>query len=193
MTPLAASLIASIAFVAGSPSNNEDPALGATAPGQTIADTIKSFTSADAAFVPAGEISKPYQKNDLTTVLNFPADGIVILSLTGAQIKQAFERSLLTFPDPNVGFLQVSGFEITFNKNSSVDSRVTSVTVNGSKLEDAHHYEVAMPTSLQRGQLGYSNLWDKAKVVRNFENVTLGTILKGKHSAPSSPRWQEQG
>jgi 2',3'-cyclic-nucleotide 2'-phosphodiesterase (5'-nucleotidase family) len=193
MTPLATVLAVVVTLSAAPPGKTDDPTLGATAPGQAIADSVKNYTSAEAALIPAGEISKPLQKNDLASTLNFPSDGVVVVSLTGAQLKKAFEISLLTYPDSNIGFLQVSGFDISFNKNSGVDSRVTSVTLNGSKLEDTHHYDVAMPTSLQRGQLGYSNLWDKAKVVHSFDNVTLGSILKGKHSAPSSPRWQAQG
>jgi len=194
MAPATASLVLFAALLlAGPNAKTDDPSIGPTSPGQAVADAVKTYTSAEAALVPAGDLSKPIQKGQLATTLNFPDDGVVVLSLSGSQIRQALERSLLTFPEPNVGFLQVSGFQINFNKNAEVNSRVTSVTVNGSKLEDAHYYDVAMPTSLQRGQLGYSNLWDKAKVVRNFNNATLEGILKGKHSSPSSPRWQEQG
>jgi 2',3'-cyclic-nucleotide 2'-phosphodiesterase (5'-nucleotidase family) len=172
---------------------NEDPTLGATNAGQAVADVLKSFAGADAALIPAGVIAKSLQKNDLSTVLTFPTDGVIVIELTGSQVKTAFERSVALLPQPNVGFLQLAGFEVTYNPDASPNSRVTNVTLNGSKLEDGRSYDVAMPTSLQRGQLGYSNLWDKAKIVRSFAKANLGTVLKGQHVASSPSRWLRQG
>ncbi len=169
--------------------DTDDLSTGPTSAGQSAADALKEYAHADGALIPAGVLAKPIQKNDLATMLTSLSDGLVVIELSGSQLRTAFERSVTLFPQPNVGFLQVSGFEITFNKAGPLNSRVTDVTVNGSKLEDGRTYEIAMPTSLQRGQLGYSNLWDKAKVVRTFEKVDLGSVLRGKHVSQSSPRW----
>jgi len=169
-----------------------NPQLGATEIGQAIADDLKAYTAADGAIVPADLIGKPLAKNDLATTLSYPSEGFVVLTLTGAQIRRAFERSALLFPEPNAGFLQVSGFEVTFSKSAIPNSRVTGVTINGSKLEDARKYEVAMPTSLQKGQLGYSDLWEQAKVFHSFTNVKMRDVLAGKHSVSSSLRWSVQ-
>jgi len=168
---------------------SDDPSTGSTSSGQSIADDLKSYTSAEIALVPAGLMNQPLQKNDLATMLSYPSEGIVVIELTGSQIRQALERSASLFPQPNVGFLQIAGLEVTIKKSGAPDSRVTSVTVNGSKLEDAKAYQVAMPSSLQRGQLGYSNLWDKAKVTHSFSKITLQDVLKDKHVVQSSPRW----
>ena len=91
MTPLATVLAVVVTLSAAPPGKTDDPTLGATAPGQAIADSVKNYTSAEAALIPAGEISKPLQKNDLASTLNFPSDGVVVVSLTGAQLKKAFE------------------------------------------------------------------------------------------------------
>lgn len=167
----------------------DDETTAATNAGQSAADVLKSFTGADVALIPAGVLSKPLQKNDLSTMVAFPTDGAVVIELTGTQLRAALERSASLFPQPNVGFLQLSGIEVTFNADAPPNSRVTNVTINGSKLEDGRTYNVAMPTSLQRGQLGYSNLWDKAKIDRSFSKANLGTILKGQHVVASPPRW----
>ncbi|HWD41761.1 MAG TPA: 5'-nucleotidase [Fimbriimonas sp.] len=182
-----------LCWVAVLASENDKPDRGPTTIGQSAADALKSFASAQGALLPAGLIGKPISKDDLSTILDYPKDEVVVLSLTGSQLKEAFERSLLLFPEPNVGFLQVSGFEITFDKNGQANSKVTLVTVEGSKLEDTRKYDVAMPSSLQRGQLGYSHLWDKAKVVRTFPHSSMLDVLKGKHPSSSSPRWLPQG
>ena len=171
----------------------EDPSAGPTAAGQSAADVLRSFTGADGALMPAGVISKPIQSGNLATMLTYPSDGVVVLDLTGSQLRSAFERSVSLFPQSNVGFLQISGFIVSFSKTESSNSRVTGVTADGSKLEDARIYEVAMPSSLAKGELGYSDLWEKAKVARSYEKSDLGSVLAGKKASPSSPRWLPQG
>jgi 2',3'-cyclic-nucleotide 2'-phosphodiesterase (5'-nucleotidase family) len=173
-----------VAFAAG-----DDPSAGPTVAGQSVADVLKDFSHADGALVPAGVIASPLQHNDLSTMLASESDKLVVVDLTGAQLKTAFEKSVMLYPQPNVGFLQVSGFEITFGKSGSLNSRVTDVQLNGSKLEESRTYEIAMPSSLQRGQFGYSDIWDKAKIVRTFEKADLGSVLRGKHVSQSQPRW----
>jgi 2',3'-cyclic-nucleotide 2'-phosphodiesterase (5'-nucleotidase family) len=172
--------------------SGSDPQVGATETGQAAADALKTYTSADGAFLPADLIGKPFAGSDLATILSYPTETFAVLTLTGSQIRKAFERSALLYPQPNAGFLQVSGFEISFSKRAVPNSRVTAVTINGSKLEDARKYEIAMPTSLQKGQLGYSDLWESAKVYRTFGKVTIQDVLAGKHSSSSSLRWLQQ-
>jgi hypothetical protein len=180
-----------LSFYAAGPTNT-DPQLGATDSGQSAADAFKSYTGSDVAFIPADLIGKPLAHNDLASILSYPKEHFVVLTLTGGQLKKAFERSVLLYPSANAGFLQVAGVEISFSKAASPNSRVTEVKVNGSKLEDGHKYEVAMPASLQKGQLGYSDLWEDAKVFHKYPDVTMQEILKGKHSAASSSRWTVQ-
>jgi hypothetical protein len=61
--------------------------------------------------------------------------------------------------------------------------------VNGAKLEDTKSYEVAMPSSLAHGGLGYFKIWENAKTVKTFDKSTLEQILKGKKGYDSPPRW----
>lgn len=162
-------------------------------PSQAAADVLRDFAGTDAAFMAAGLVKAQYAKDNLASLLQYPTDEVVILKLTGAQLKQAFERSVSLYPQPNTSFLQISGFEVTFSKNPNANPRVLNVTAGGSKVDDAHSYTVAMPSSLGRGGLGYFKIWDKSKITKTFENTTIEDVLKNKKFAESAPRWVAQG
>jgi 2',3'-cyclic-nucleotide 2'-phosphodiesterase (5'-nucleotidase family) len=163
--------------------------VGAHAPSQAAADLIKEFSGADGAFLAAGNLkAKNFQKENLASLLQYPTSTIVVLSLSGLQIKQAFERSISLYPQPNEGFLQVSGFDITFKKTGTPNNRIVSINSNGVKLDESKSYNVAMPSTLAHGGLGYFKIWENAKTVKKF-TTTIEDVLKGKHSTDSAPRW----
>jgi 2',3'-cyclic-nucleotide 2'-phosphodiesterase (5'-nucleotidase family) len=167
---------------------------GANLAAQSAADVLRDFAGADGAFIAAAQLKDSYQKDNLATLVEHPTgtDEVVIVSLTGAQIKQAFERSLSLYPQPNASFLQISGFEVQFNKGAAPGQRVTGVTAGGSKLDEGRTYQIAMPSTLGRGGMGYFKIWDKAKIVKTF-NTTVEEVLKGKRYSDSSPRWSASG
>jgi len=167
--------------------------VGANNAAQAAADAIRSAAGTDGAFVAAGFLKDSFNKENLATMLQYPTDDIVVVNLSGDQIRQAFERSLSLYPQPNQSFLQISGFEVTFKKTGAPNSRIVSITANGSKLEDGKTYSVAMPSMLARGGLGYFKVWDKDKIVRTVSGTTVEDALKNKRSSESSPRWQPQG
>lgn len=172
----------------------QDPATGSNSAAQSATDVIREFAKADGAFLAAGLVRiGTLQKDNLASLLEYPTDHIVVVALSGNQIRQAFERSVSLYPQPNFSFLQISGFEVSFKKTGTPDARVTSISASGVKLEDGRMYNVAMPSSLQRGGLGYFKIWDNAKIVSSFDNKTLEDILKGKPVAPSAARWSPQG
>jgi 5'-nucleotidase/2',3'-cyclic-nucleotide 2'-phosphodiesterase/3'-nucleotidase/5'-nucleotidase len=116
-----------------------------------------------------------------------------VVNLTGAQLRQAFERSLSLYPQPNTSFLQISGFEVTFSRSAATNKRVLNVTASGSALQDGKTYSVAMPSSLGRGGLGYFKIWDKANIKKTYDGVTVESVLRGKSASDTSPRWVAQG
>lgn len=181
-----------ISLLAASAFADENPETGAHQGSQAAADIVRSFAGSDGAFLVAGLVKPQFDKDNLATILQYPSDEIVVLNLTGAQVKQAFERSLSMFPQPNSSFLQISGFEVSFSKNPSASPRVLSVTANGSKIEDNRTYSVAMPGPLGRGGQGYFKIWDKAKIAKTFSGTTLEDVLRGKKFTESSPRWVSQ-
>lgn len=159
-------------------------------PAQAAADQIRSAASAEIGFVAAGLIGDGYTKDkDLASLMLYPQEQIVIVKLTGTEIREALERSVSLYPQPNTGFLQVSGIEVSFRPSAPSGSRVVSASVGGSKLEAARVYSVAMPSSLGRGGCGYFNIWDKKKIAKTFETDTVESVLKGKRYVDTAPRW----
>jgi 2',3'-cyclic-nucleotide 2'-phosphodiesterase (5'-nucleotidase family) len=164
----------------------------AFSPAQAAADVLRDAAGADGAFLAAGMIKSTFQQDNLATLLEFPNDEIVVVALTGAQIKQAFERSVSLYPQPNSSFLQISGFEVTFSPSAPPNSRVKSATAGGAPIEDGKSYTIAMPVTLARGGYGYFKIWDRNKIVSTVPNTTVEKALTGKRAVETRPRWVAQ-
>jgi 2',3'-cyclic-nucleotide 2'-phosphodiesterase (5'-nucleotidase family) len=193
MKPLVRSLgaifIATLVAIAAAVSSG--PETEAHLPSQAAADVLRDFAGTDGAFLAAGLVKDSYQASDLSTLLQYPTDELVVVSLKGSQVRQALERSVSLYPQQNTSFLQVSGFEVVFSKNAAPGQRIVSVTAAGSKLDDSRTYTVAMPNTLGRGGLGYFKIWDKSKISKTYEQ-SVETVLKGKKFVETSPRWVAQ-
>lgn len=146
---------------------------------QAAADAIRDLAGTDGAFVAAGLLKEGTLKGDLAGIFQYPTDDIVVVRLTGAEVRQALERSVSTYPASSRSFLQLSGFVVTFSASKPAESRVLDVTVDGKKLDPNATYEVAMPESLARGALGYFRIWNSSRIARSL-NTTIESALKGK-------------
>jgi len=162
-------------------------------PGQAVADAIRQFAGTEAAFMPAGMLKSQYDAKDLSSLLQYPTDELAVVSLRGSQIRQALERSVSLYPASNTGFLQLSGCEATFSRSAPPEKRITSVSINGSRLDDSRSYSVAMPAALARGGLGYFKVWDRSAIGKTFPGQTLESILKDKAVVPTPSRWTATG
>lgn len=169
----------------------DNPETGANKASQAAADEIKSAAGTDAAFLAAALVKKDCDKENLASILQYPTDQIVVVNLSGTLLKQALERSVSLYPQPNTSFLQLSGVEATFKKSAASGSRIITVTVAGSPISADKTYSIAMPASLGRGGLGYFKIWDKTKIVKTLDK-TAEEILKGKKFVDTSPRWSVQ-
>ena len=165
-----------------------DPATGAYLPAQAAADVIKEAAGADGAFLTAGDINPTYDSKDLASLINFPAETIDIVGLTGAEIKQAFERSVSLIPQSNNSFLQISGFTVEFKTSAKAGSRVTSIQAGSEPIQPTRTYKIAMSSGLAGGAMGYFKIWDKSKIAKTLD-TTLEQALRGKAYAETSPRW----
>ena len=187
LLPLIASLLLAVPCLA------DDPSVGATAAGQAVADALRAYAEADIALVPAGLLRESDKNDDATTSLAFQGDGLVVVGVTGTKLREALERSVAAFPQASVGFLQISGLEASFRKAAPANDRITTVSVGGAKLEDDKVYTVAMPLSLQQGQLGYANLWETSTILRRFDKATLLSVVRGRRVGAFVGRWSPQG
>jgi hypothetical protein len=167
----------------------QNPGAGAHLPSQAAADVIRDAAGTDGAFLAAGLVRESYSQDNLASLLQFPTDEIVIVRLKGSEIRQAFERSVSLYPQPNSSFLQISGFTVEFSPAGDPEKRVLNVSAGGGNLDENRSYTVAMPATLGRGGQGYFKIWDKAKIERTLSGVTVESVLKGKRFASTSPRW----
>jgi 2',3'-cyclic-nucleotide 2'-phosphodiesterase (5'-nucleotidase family) len=166
-----------------------NPGTGAHLPSQAAADILRDVAGTDGAFLAAGLVRETYSPDNLASLMQFPTDEIAIVSLTGADIREAFERSVRLYPQPNSSFLQISGFTVEFTAGGDPTKRIVSISADTGAFSDSATYTVAMPLSLARGGQGYFKVWDKAKIDRTLSNVTLESALKGKRFVATSPRW----
>jgi len=185
-------ILATLALAAGQLWADDKPDVGPNLAAQSAADALKDFASSDGAFIAGGQLKETFDRNDLSTMLQYATDEVVVLNLTGDQIRQAFERSIAMYPSANQSFLQISGFEVTFKKSANSE-RVVSVTANGAPIDNARSYTVAMPMNLARGAVGYFRVWDAKHPAKTFPQTTMENVLKGKKATDGSPRWIAQG
>jgi 5'-nucleotidase / UDP-sugar diphosphatase len=148
-----------------------------------IADAVRAVEKADVAFVPASafaDVSIPKgtaNADDILKAVEYRDDSVVLVKLTGAQIKKALEHALGLYPQKNSAFLQVSGLSATVDPAADKDKRVVSVKVGGAVLQDAKKYTVAMPSPLASGALGYFKIWDKTKDIDHDTNKSLAEAV----------------
>lgn len=182
---LMALVVASAAVSAGAASVTSESPLSTAGVGKSevslgdlVADALRRVFDAEMAFVSASELKErdvqiPKGKvdaSDITPFVAYTDDPIVLMQLTGAKIKQALERSVLIYPQKNLGFLQVSGLRFTFDPSKPQESRVTSVLVGergNTQISDSETYTVAMTSSMANGALGYWKIWSKNDKVRD--------------------------
>lgn len=161
--------------------------------GQSIADAMRTAAGTDAAFLPLGMLKESLGGRDLAGALQFPADDLAVVRLTGAQLRTALERSVSLFPSSSPAYLFVSGIEAGFNAGGAPDRKVGQITVNGAALSAGQTYRVAMPGSLAKGGLGYFTVWGKSAVEAGSSGRTLESVLGGKQATAGGPRMRPSG
>jgi 2',3'-cyclic-nucleotide 2'-phosphodiesterase (5'-nucleotidase family) len=148
-----------------------------------IVDAVRDVEKTDAAFIAASSFTDvtipkgPAAAEDFLKSLEYRDDNIVVVKLTGAQIRRALEHGLTLLPQKNSAFLQVSGISAAIDAGAEKDKRVTSLRIAGSPENATRTYTVAMPSPLANGALGYFKVWDKAKAVDHDTNKPVGQAV----------------
>lgn len=157
-----------------------------TESGDIVADAVREAGAADIALVPAAafkagaEVPRPASGEQAAGLLEVPGDEVVTLSLRGAQILSALERSVSFAPQPSAGFLQVSGIKFSYNGVKPGGQRITSATLSSGKpLEAAKTYKIATTRPLANGQQGYFQIWERDQITGGT-GKTLATALSDR-------------
>jgi len=176
-----------------SPLGNKDVAKVETAVGDLATDAVRRLLRTDFAFcaaselkpkdppIPAGKVSS----SDIEPLISYPDDPLAILELTGKAIKLALERSVSIQPQPNLGFLQVSGLQFAFDPKKPSGERVTSIKVGGSPINENATYTVAVTNSMANGALGYWKVWGQDRVKDRRPTATIVKAVEAHLKANS--------
>ena len=150
-----------------------------------MADAAReAVPEAEVALMPAGQLraepaaaGTPLQ-DQLVGALLFPEESVVMIELTGAELKQALERSLAFVPRPSTALLQVSGVSVSYRSSEMPGQRVTEVRVGSAPLEMDRKYRVAMPISLAKGAMGYYRVYGTAREAKAVGPTLRAAVVK---------------
>jgi len=112
----------------------------------------------------------PITRGDVYELLPY-GNVLVMMDLTGAQIRQALENGVSEWQLVAGRFSQVSGLKFTFNPTRPAGSRIIDVWVGGTPLVDTAVYRVATNDFMAAGGDGYTVL------TQGTNYVSTGTTL----------------
>ena len=178
------------------PLDGSKNAVAETTLGNLVADALRAAAAADFAFIQASALQPvtiapgELGLEEIRSMLVFADEPITVLRLDAGRIEDALERSLGLLPNPNKGFLQLSGLKVRFDQRRPPGKRVQSIVVakNDTPLDRQKTYRVAVPESLAKGALGYFRVFDS--VPRQRADVTLSEAVRRFVAAntPLAPR-----
>lgn len=167
--------------------------------GDLAADAIRAQCGSDMAFVPASFLRsvdlplKGLNASSVTGALADPDEPLQVLTLTGAQIRRALERSVCLLPKTHAGFLQISGITFQYDGSQAAGKRIGDILQGRKPISDSQSYTVAMPGSLASGSLGYFRVWGDTKPDSASHGSIEDAIEKLFASKPDLTPYQSLG
>lgn len=127
-----------------------------------------------------------YKKQGAITQLDIESaqafnNELVLVSLTGAQIKETLEEGLRLLPSPHGGFPQCAGLEYVVDSSRPAGERIQKIMLEGKPLELEKGYRVVTLKYLATGGNGYpleAYILDNPEVVA-FINLTEQNLPEG--------------
>ena len=196
--PHAASLVlAALALAGAAPAEftTDDAQRKESTLGNLVADALRSVGKANLALVTAvsladeATLAPDADADAVRAALRYPGDRVLVVQLTGQQIRAALEWGLSQLPRPHKGFLQVSGLTVVYDSRQPRTERVVSVKVGRDDIVPDRRYRVAMPSSLARGRLGYFTVWGQPAAEDMAVTLRDAVVTYLKAAAPR-PRLQ---
>jgi 2',3'-cyclic-nucleotide 2'-phosphodiesterase (5'-nucleotidase family) len=139
---------------------------GESALGDLVTDAMRQASGARIAFQNGGGIRADIPKGPITMEAVFTAlpfdDDLVSMDLTGEQIKELLERSILS-----ENMLQVSGMQIEYDLSKPVGSKVISMKVDGKPMDSEGIYRVVTNDFLAAGG-------NQFNIFKQGRNVSIG-------------------
>ena len=118
----------------------------------------------------------PITRRDIASLLPF-GNVVVVLELSGRQLRDALEFGLAQRDREGGGFLQVSGMRLAFDPSRPAGARLVDVQVGGAPLDAERRYSVAVLDYLARGGDGFTAFRDARVVLDAASGPILADIL----------------
>ncbi len=166
--------------------------------GNMIADSMRLATGADIALTNSGSIrgdtvyppGTQITRKMILTELPFN-NTVVVLRLTGSQVREALESGVSQVGEHSGPFPQVSGLAFSFDAHKPAGERVTNVSVGGAPLEHSKSYTLTTNEFLARGGDNY-RVFTQGEVLLDaasgplLTNVLIDYIISAGTVAPVS-------
>lgn len=119
--------------------------------GNLFADIFREKAGTDIAFIHPGSLRKDLPAGDIRRVDILDVypfiDHVLTMQLNGRQLKDLIEQSL-TFER---GLLEISGFEVTYDRSKPLGQRVMSMSRDGSPIQPDDVFTAGAPTIIANG------------------------------------------
>lgn len=170
--------------------DNARPNKGETAFGRLVADSARAAVNADLALVNAGSLKAGSLKAGNVEQAQIDAllaydDEVVIVTVSGAKLREALEQAVREYPTGDNGFLHGAGLSASFAQGAP--PRIQSLRVNGRDVAPNDTFRVAMPKGLANGADGYFKFWDGRSAVPSGTKVSraiMNFITQSKNVSP---------
>ncbi len=137
-----------------------DVRTGETNLGNLITDVMLKSTGADIAITNGGGIRASISAGDVKVndiLTSFPfTNTLAVIEVTGAEVLQALERGVDTYPEAAGHFPHVSGMTYKFDPSKEVGSRVSEVLIKGEALDPDKTYKLVTNDFMASGGDGYT-------------------------------------
>jgi 2',3'-cyclic-nucleotide 2'-phosphodiesterase (5'-nucleotidase family) len=139
--------------------------------GNLIADAMRVSTDADAAVINGGGIRSgrvyapgaAITRRDILAELPFN-NRMIVLAMSGADLKRAMENGLAQLPQAGGRFPQVSGITLAYEFARPPGARITRMSVAGAPLIPEKIYRVTVLDFLARGGDAYETFRDARRI-----------------------------
>lgn len=157
---------------------------GEAAIANLFADALRAHFGADAALINGGGLrgnrlypaGATLHKRDVLTEMPF-GNAVMLLDVTGAQLRAALEHGLSGLDTMAGRFPQVSGLAVRYDPTRPAGQRLVSAAIGGAPVEDGKTYRLATSDYLAHGGDGYAGLKQARVIVDSSGGPLLANVV----------------
>lgn len=150
-----------------------------------VADALRDYHKSDIAFINSGAIrgNREYPANyqitrsTIHTEMPIP-DELMLLKLSGKELKEILEHSVSRVEYFHGGFLQVSGMSYAYSPSAPVGDRVKDVEIGGKKLDPHSDYLISVPSFLGNGGDGFKIMAEAQRLSPNVPTQAISELVQ---------------